>query len=74
MRGAVLLVVLGAIVAALGHQFLASSPSTASSSSSSSPRAASPIDVRAGSKDAAVASTLGIGAGVNAITTLGEKA
>jgi hypothetical protein len=27
----------------------------------------------AGSKDAAVASTLGIGAGVNAITALGEK-
>jgi D-alanyl-D-alanine carboxypeptidase len=44
MRGAVLLVVLGAIAAALGDQLLASSPSPASSSSSS--RAASPIDVR----------------------------
>jgi zinc D-Ala-D-Ala carboxypeptidase len=40
MRAAVLLVVLGAIVAALGHQLLGSSPSPASS------RAASPIDVR----------------------------
>jgi D-alanyl-D-alanine carboxypeptidase len=45
MRVAVLLVVLGAIAAALGHQSLGSSPSPSSSSSSSS-RAASPIDVR----------------------------
>ena len=44
MRVAVLLVVLGAIAAALGHQLLGSSPSPASSTSSS--RAASPIDVR----------------------------
>jgi D-alanyl-D-alanine carboxypeptidase len=42
MRVAVLLVVLGAIAAALGHQLLGSAPSPASSSS----RAASPIDVR----------------------------
>ncbi len=42
MRVAVLLVVLGAIAAALGHQLPASAPSPASSSS----RAASPIDVR----------------------------
>jgi zinc D-Ala-D-Ala carboxypeptidase len=42
MRVAVLLVVLGAIAAALGHQSLESSPSPASSSSSS---AASPIRV-----------------------------
>jgi zinc D-Ala-D-Ala carboxypeptidase len=41
-RVAVLLVVLGAIAAALGNQLLGSSPSPASSSS----RAASPIDVR----------------------------
>jgi zinc D-Ala-D-Ala carboxypeptidase len=41
MRVAVLLVVLGAIAAAVGHQLLASSSSTASSSSP----AASPIDV-----------------------------
>jgi D-alanyl-D-alanine carboxypeptidase len=40
MRVAVLLVVLGAIAAALGHQLLESSPSPASST------AASPIDVR----------------------------
>ncbi len=46
MRVAVLLVVLGAISAALGHQLLGSSPSPASSSSSSSSRAASPTDVR----------------------------
>jgi D-alanyl-D-alanine carboxypeptidase len=46
MRVAVLLVVLGAIAAALGHQLLGSSPSPASSASSSSSRAASPIDVR----------------------------
>jgi zinc D-Ala-D-Ala carboxypeptidase len=51
MRVAVLLVALGAIAAALGHQLLGSSPSpspASSSSSSSSPssRAASPIDVR----------------------------
>jgi hypothetical protein len=45
MRIAVLLVVLGAIAAALGHQLLGSSPSPASSSSSSSSRAAPPIDV-----------------------------
>ena len=44
MRVAVLLVVLGAIAAALGHQLLGSAPSPASSSSSS--RAAPPIDVR----------------------------
>ena len=43
MRVAVLLVVLGAIAAALGNQLPGSSPSPASSSSSS--RAASPIDV-----------------------------
>jgi zinc D-Ala-D-Ala carboxypeptidase len=46
MRVAVLLVVLGAIAAALGHQWTASSRSPASSSSSSSSRAAPPIDVR----------------------------
>jgi D-alanyl-D-alanine carboxypeptidase len=46
MRVAVLLVVLGAIAAVLGHQSPGSSPSPASSSSSSSSRAASPIDVR----------------------------
>ena len=47
MRVAVLLVVLGAIAAALGHQLLGSSPSPSpSSSSSSSSRAASPLDVR----------------------------
>jgi D-alanyl-D-alanine carboxypeptidase len=46
IRVAVLLVVLGAIAAALGHQLLGSLPSPASSSSSSSSRAASPIDVR----------------------------
>jgi D-alanyl-D-alanine carboxypeptidase len=46
MRVAVLIVVLGAIAAALGHQLLGSSPSPASSASSSSSRAASPIDVR----------------------------
>jgi D-alanyl-D-alanine carboxypeptidase len=46
MRVAVLLVVLGAIAAALGHQLLGSSPSPASSASSSSSRAASHIDVR----------------------------
>jgi zinc D-Ala-D-Ala carboxypeptidase len=46
MRVAALLVVLGAIAAALGHQLLGSSPSPASSSSSSaSSRAAPPIDV-----------------------------
>jgi zinc D-Ala-D-Ala carboxypeptidase len=44
IRVAVLLVVLGAIPAALGNQLLGSSPSPASSSSSS--KAASPIDVR----------------------------
>jgi zinc D-Ala-D-Ala carboxypeptidase len=44
IRVAVLLVVLGAIAAALGHQVLGSSPSPASSSSSW--RAASPIDGR----------------------------
>ena len=44
MRVAVLLVVLGAIAAALGHQLLGSSPSPSPASSSS--RAASPIDVR----------------------------
>jgi D-alanyl-D-alanine carboxypeptidase len=44
LRVAVLLVVLGAIAAALGHQVPGSSPSPASSSSSSS-RAAPPIDV-----------------------------
>jgi zinc D-Ala-D-Ala carboxypeptidase len=49
MRVAVLLVVLGAIAASLGHQLLGSSPSpspASSSSSSSSSRAASPKDVR----------------------------
>jgi D-alanyl-D-alanine carboxypeptidase len=46
MRVAVLLVVLGTIAAALGHQLPGSSPSPATSSSSSSSRAASPIDVR----------------------------
>jgi zinc D-Ala-D-Ala carboxypeptidase len=46
MRVAVLLVVLAAIAAALGHQLPGSSPSPASSTSSSSSRAASPIDVR----------------------------
>jgi zinc D-Ala-D-Ala carboxypeptidase len=44
MRVAVLLVVLGAITAALGNQRLGSSPSRAASSSPS--RAASPIDIR----------------------------
>jgi D-alanyl-D-alanine carboxypeptidase len=44
MRVAVLLVVLGGVAAALGHQLLGSAPSPASSSSSS--RAASSIDVR----------------------------
>jgi len=44
MGVAVLLVVLGAIAAALGHQLPESSPSPASSSSSST--AASPIDIR----------------------------
>ena len=46
MRVALLLVVLGAMAAALGNQVLWSSPSPASSSSSSSSTAASPIDVR----------------------------
>lgn len=46
IRVAVLLVVLGAIAAALGPQLLGSSPSPASSASSSSSRAASPIDDR----------------------------
>jgi hypothetical protein len=58
------------------------SPSSAGSSPPSParlPRSATPPSPAgrlpyAGSKDAAVASALGIGAGVNAITTLGEKA
>jgi D-alanyl-D-alanine carboxypeptidase len=46
MRVGVLLVVLGATAAALGHQLLGSSPSPASSASSSSSRAASPVHDR----------------------------
>jgi hypothetical protein len=46
----------------------------ASPSSAGSPPSPAGRLPYAGSKDAAVASTLGIGAGVNAIITLGEKA